>query len=201
MTNGAERDRREFFRMDDSVRLEVCLVPEEELEARLNRLESGMAGDFTVMSSLAAISASMAANMRKIEAQQPEVAAYLKAIDHKLEVIGRAFLAKESGLVAERAVPVNISAGGMAMGVNEDYASGSILEIKMLLFPSFTGILLYGTVVGEVAVDEEEARETGFARQLRIEFTHIREQDRDLLIRHILRKQGSELRAQREQQE
>ena len=36
---------------------------------------------------------------------------------------------------------------------------------------------------------------------LRVEFTHMREADRDVLIRHILRRQGDELRARRQRED
>ena len=49
--------------------------------------------------------------------------------------------------VAEVAKPVNLSAGGMCAGVDEHYDAGTALEIRMLLFPSFTGLMIYGTVI------------------------------------------------------
>jgi hypothetical protein len=63
----------------------------------------------------------------------------------------------------------------------------------MLLFPSFTGLLIFGTVV---TVEEAPADgELGdFSHLARIEFTHIRESDRELLIRHLLRRQSLQLR-------
>ena len=46
------------------------------------------------MSSLAAITAQMTAGLRRIENRDPDLAAYLRAIDQKIEVIGRAFIAR-----------------------------------------------------------------------------------------------------------
>lgn len=186
-------DRREYFRVDDAVRLHIRKVPTEDLDDLLDRLEHNIADNFTVMSSLAAISAEMAVSMRRIENREPDIAAYLKAIDRKIEVLGRTFIASDSDLVAEHAHPVNLSAGGMGMLVNEQYAAGDAIEIKMLLFPSFTGVLIYGTVIDCIPLDAQSARE-GYSYRMRIEFTHLRDQDRDVLIRHILRCQGSELR-------
>ena len=97
----------------------------------------------------------------------------------------------------ERAVPVNLSAGGMCAGVKEDLAAGAAVEIRMLLFPSFTGLMIYGTVVDTVPA-RDEADAARFPYQTRIEFTHIREQDRELLIRHLLRRQSMQLRDRQE---
>ena len=159
-----------------------------------------MAGTFTVMSSLAAISAQMAVSMRRIEQRDPDVAQYLNALDRKIEVLGRAFLADENELLAQDAIPVNLSAGGMGMDVREQYAPGDFLEIKMLLFPSFTGVLTYGEVVDCEPVAEDCVSD-GYRFHLRVSFSHMREQDRDILIRHIIRRQSNELRDRRERAE
>jgi hypothetical protein len=139
----------------------------------------------------------MAVYLRRIENQLPDVAAYLKAIDRKLEILGRAFLANDRILATEHAQQVNLSAGGACLHVNECYDPGSVVEVRMLLFPSFTGLLTYADVVGCNAEPVDEAG-SGAAYRLRVEFTHMREQDRDILIRHILRRQGEELRARRD---
>jgi c-di-GMP-binding flagellar brake protein YcgR len=186
-------ERREYFRIDDAVRLSIRKVPEEQIEELLQRLEYNIAGNFTVMSGLAAISAEMAVSMRRIEHESPDVAAYLKALDRKIEVLGRAFTAQESNLLDESAHPVNLSAGGMAMLVNECYPVGSAIEVKMLLFPSLTGVLTYGHVVACERL-QEAPEKPGYTHQLRVEFTHMREQDRDILIRHVLRCQSLALR-------
>jgi len=193
--SGAER--RSFFRIDDTVRLSLRQVSNEEMDRRFERLEHDLAGNFTVMSSLAAITSQMTLGLRRIENRDADLAAYLRAIDQKIEVIGRAFIAQEPELSAEKALPVNLSAGGMCVRVDEPYEAGSMLEIRMLLFPSFTGLMIYGTVV-HLENATEEASAEGYRHVARIEFTHIREQDRELLIRHLLRLQSNQLRDRQE---
>lgn len=189
-------DRRSFFRIDDRVRLSLRRVPAEDLDRLLQRLEHDLAGNFTVMSSLAAITAQMTAGLRRIENRDPELAAYLRAIDQKIEILGRAFIAQEPEVVAEAAVPVNLSAGGMCVGVEECYRPGDALEIRMLLFPSFTGLMIYGRVV-ECGEAPAATPARAYRHLARIEFSHIREQDREILIRHLLRRQGDQLREDR----
>lgn len=204
MTKPSERldranDRRNFFRIDDTVRLSLARVSPAQLDERLERLEQDLAGNFTVMSSLSAITAQMTVGLRRIENRDPDLAAYLRAIDQKIEIIGRAFIAQESEVVAEHAVPVNLSAGGMCVGAKECFEPGDALEIRMLLFPSFTGLLIYGTVIEAVPPDAAHGEDMEqFEQLVRIEFTHIREQDRELLIRHLLRRQSDQLRERHE---
>ncbi len=189
-------ERRSFFRIDDTIRMTLRRIEPSELPVRLDRLDSDMAGNFTVMSSLAAITAQMAVGLRRIENRDADLAAYLRAIDQKIEVIGRAFVAQEPELMSERVNPVNLSAGGMCVGVDDVYETGTELEIRMLLFPSFHGLLIYGTVVesGPVADDDPLSHDHRYPYRVRIEFTHIRERDRELLIRHLLQRQSNQLR-------
>jgi len=191
--NRSAAERRSFFRIDDAVRLSLRRVPAEELESRLDRLDHDLAGNFTVLSSLSAITAQMSLGLRRIENRDPDLAAYLRAIDQKIEVIGRAFIAQEPELIAEKATPVNLSAGGMCVGGDESYEPGTSLEIRMLLFPSFTGLLIYGTVIDSSPASTDEPS-APYRHLARIEFSHIREQDRELLIRHLLRRQGDQMR-------
>jgi hypothetical protein len=69
----------------------------------------------------------------------------------------------------------------------------------MLLFPSFTGLLIYGNVVGSTPAPDQ-ASSAAYRNLVRIEFTHIREQDRELLIRHLLRRQSDQLREDRKEE-
>lgn len=197
MTAPGEADRRSYFRIDDHVRLSLRRVPASELAQRIDRLEHDLAGNFTVMSSLAAITSQMSVGLRRIENRDPDLAAYLRAIDHKIEVIGRAFLAQEPECESGPALAVNLSAGGMRVAVDEPMSAGEHVEVRMLLFPSFTGVLVYGDVVDCEPLPPDEAQ-VGFTHLARISFTHIREQERELLIRHLLRRQSDLLREQNE---
>jgi len=190
-----ERERRQYFRIDDTVRLCVRPVTEEQARQGMADLERGSAGNFTVMSGLAAITAQMAGNMRRIEGRDPDLAAYLRALDHKFEILGRALLNQDADLSSEPAQPVNLSAGGVSLYTREAVPLGQLLEIRMLLFPSFTGLLAYGEVVASEPLAPGECDPYTF--QLRLEFTLLRENDRELLIRHVLRRQSDALRERR----
>lgn len=193
------RDRRQFFRIDDTVRMQIQPLTTEQLTAGVANLERGFDGNFTVMSSLAAVTAQMATSMRRIESRDPDVAAYLKALDQKMEILGRAFLAQESELVSSEDQTVNLSAGGVCIPADEPMPEGQALEIRMLLYPSFTGLLSFGEVVGCLTMDPSENE--GYAHLLRVEFVHMREQDREILIRHVLRRQSECLRARRSEED
>ena len=192
-----EQDRREYFRVDDSVSLSFQVVPESSLQAKLERLDKGLDDKFTVMANLAVISQEMAGTLRKIEGESPDTARYLKSLDKKIDLMGSAFAAWSSDLSDQPVDTVNLSAGGIAFHTPEPIAVGADIELKLLL-PSFTGLLIYGEVV---ACDKVNAPPEDAPYQARVNFTHLREKDRDLLIRHILKRQSEMLRQLREQQD
>ena len=189
-------ERREFFRVDDTVRLHIRRVPEDEVNTLEDRLARHIEGSFSVMASLATISAEMAVGLRRIENHDPDIAQYLKALDRKIDVLGRALLACESDMVEQQSREINLSAGGLSTLVRDVYQLGETLELKLLLFPSFTGVITYGKVVGMLPL--EEPATTGYTHHLRVEFTHMRESDRDILIRHVLHCQSEALRRRAE---
>ena len=71
-----------------------------------------------------------------------------------------------------------IRASGMALQSREPCAAGTVLEIKMLLLPSYSGIRTLGKVVEcDRAGHGEPADEYPF--RLRIDFSFMRDLDRD----------------------
>jgi len=194
---GDDGERRNFFRIDDSVSLSYHKIPEDELGERVDRVELELEGNFTVMSSIASINQNMAGIMHRIETEEPDIAEYLKAINNKIDIIGRALLSNENDLVEKPAQPVNLSASGLAFYTSESVDIGSILELRLMLMPSFTGIVTFGEVVGCDSV--EDVGEFGYF--IRINYMHMRESDRDLLIRHVIKRQGEFLRKRRESSE
>ncbi|MES9898893.1 MAG: PilZ domain-containing protein [Sedimenticola sp.] len=191
-------DRREFFRIDDSIHLSYQRIPSEDIHQRLERLEHGLDSDFTIVSTLAAITQRMAGTLHQIESVRPGLASYLRSLDEKIEVLGRAFLVQNTDIADQPAHAVNLSATGMAFHAAESIDQGVMLELKILLMPSVTGILTYAEVVG---CDEIGDESEGLPYTLRVNFSHLRGDDRDVLIRHVVQRQSALLRKQREMRE
>ncbi len=193
-----DEDRRQYFRIDDQVTLSYQTVPEDTLAEKIEHLDKGLESDFSVMSNLSVISQEMSGVLRKIEVSNPDVARYLKSLDQKIELLGRAFLAWTSDLGDQPASAVNLSANGMAFTTSEQLQAGDLLELKLLL-PSFTGLVVYAEVIACETITVEHSEEPLF--QIRVTFRHLRENDRDLLIRHVLQRQSESLRRRREARE
>lgn len=192
------QERREFFRIDDTVALSFQMIPPSSLTKKLERQEKGLESDFTIMSNLAVISQEMAGVLRKIEGISPDIARYLKSLDQKIDLLGKAFLTWSNEMADQPASAVNLSASGMAFNAPEPTEIGTLLELKILL-PFFTGLILYAEVVAcEKLPSEGDAAKV---YQTRVNFQHLRDRDRDVLIRHVLQRQSEYLRKQRLERE
>jgi hypothetical protein len=191
-----ETERRGYFRIEDCLSLNYHEVPAAELPQRLEQMEQEMDSNFTVMSGLASISQQMTGVLHRIQAESPEIAHYLKSLDQKVDLLGRALLSGGVNHTAESSRPVNLSVSGMAFRSSEPLEVGVVLELRLLLFPSLTGFLTFGTVVG---CDELESEEQEYSHLIRITFTHMRDSDRDVLARHIVQRQTAQLQKLRAQ--
>ncbi|PLX60199.1 hypothetical protein [Sedimenticola selenatireducens] len=143
-----QNERRQFFRIDDSLSLSYRQVSSDRLAASIECLENEIDSDFTVVSSLAAVSQEMMGTLNKIESSRPEIAAYLKSLDRKIDILGRALMAQTTELLKQPAQAVNLSATGISFQVSEFIQQGSTLELKLLLTPSYAGILSFVEVIG-----------------------------------------------------
>lgn len=190
------QNRRRFFRIDDAVRLSYRALDADELADRVARLAEGLGGSFALMASLSAVTHRMSVSLRRIEQHNGDVAAYLRALDQKIEAVARALLLQDPSLPAMSEAPVNLSAGGLAIVTGQCLPVGTPLEIRLLLLPALAGILAFGAVVECTEPPPGEGHPPG-SRLMRVDFTHIRDDDRDLLIGHMLRRQGERLREAR----
>jgi hypothetical protein len=190
-------ERREFFRIDDSILVSWRLIGAPQPSNGNAGLEQLPEESFTIITRLQAVSRHLSGSLRRIEQRDPDVADYLKTLDEKITLLAQSFLADEVGITGQAARSVNMSAGGLALDSREPLQVGDQVEIKLLLLPSYTGVV----ALGEVMRVSRATEDADYPHRLHINFTHIRDSERDALIGHILRRQGEMLRRDRELRE
>jgi len=189
-------ERREYFRIDDEVQLKVRPIGEADVAAIDARINDKMPDRFTVAANFAVSSRQMSRVLHSFAADTPDVGRYLKMVDQKLNHLARLFVLEESARGDFLPMHVNLSAGGLVFPSPVEHVPGTLLEISMVLHPSITGILSMSKVVYcERLV--EAAR--GYPWQIAVEYSHIREADRDLLVSHIINRETELLRRQRDE--
>ncbi len=183
------QDRRQFYRIEHQVAIEYELVPETDVMASARPYQFDVSRHFLLLSEIQAMDADTGHLLRKIGEKQPEVAAYLKLLDNKLNRIARSLVSEElKGTGSLRLHNINLSEGGLSFDCDDDLPLGQYLALKLVFPDSLLGLLLYATV------QRNEAVEGGY--QIGIEFIKMPESCRTLLARFILEAQAQERQRQ-----
>jgi hypothetical protein len=187
-------ERREYFRIDDEIALDYRLISQGEAERLREKIQSRLVDRFTAASSFTATSRQMTHVIHKVQNQSPELARCLQAIDQKLNMIAQLFVSEEIDLYEQPTREVNLSAGGVAFRVQHEIKIDSLLELRMVLLPSLVGILTISRVIQCERADDGNLR---FPWEIAVVYEHLRETDRELLVRHIMSRETQQLRTRR----
>lgn len=187
-------DRRNYYRIDDEVFLEYRVIEKKQVQELLAGLHSRTHSHNNLVSDINDLSRQTHAQLKNIKKSHPVIARYLGALDEKISLIAQHVSAMEGTGRGKPNRRVNISAGGLAFYSQGQFAPESLLAVSLKLFPSHREILSYGPVV---YCNFEPDVEPSMPYRTAINFTFMRETDREALITHILDKQFTAVRAQR----
>jgi len=190
-------ERRDYYRIDERAMLGLRVVGEAEREAGVRELDRGEAPYERVDDLLLTLDAQLQQQLAGIGAHNAAVASALALMNRKLGLLERmvrtlatAGAGGEAPALAEQVL--NLSAGGFAVAVAEPLAAGAAVEVELVLLPSYRYVRCFGRVVD----CRESAAETP-PWQIAVRFESIREEDRDLLVRHVFTRQSEARRAAR----
>ena len=187
-------ERRRYFRVEDHILLEYRLLTDSEREETIRALRDDNPSRHLVASSFANTSQQMQYVLHKVQEREPEIALYLQTLNEKLDLLARQ-LAMEATEFSDRTPRrVDISAAGLGFDAPELMQVDQLMDIKMLLFPSLDYIRAIGRVVRCVEASETQARPTF---RVAVDFDIIRDDDRELLVQHVVKKESSRLREER----
>jgi hypothetical protein len=188
MTSNDASDRREYYRINDTIALEFSLLSGAEAVASEALHDDSPL--FNLLSDLHLSDFESQHLLRHIGERDRTLASYLKVVNKRIDLLGQALA---QNLVREVGAPkrVTLSEGGVSFEHPQAVAEGSHLAIKMVLMPQALGLLLRGQVV-HCRQQENGQFEIG------TEFEALTDAQRQLLARHILQKQAMERRQARE---
>ncbi|MEX2474834.1 PilZ domain-containing protein [Marinobacter sp.] len=174
----AAGDRRDFFRIEDHIGLELRRVspghPEDQNPFVGDHLDSLQAEwrrlDQDVRSQLATLAE-----------RDRLLTSLIKSMNGKLDTLARIMAFQQNPLQPEDWQDVTLSEGGLAFdGKSNAWAEGELLAIRMTLPPELFQPQAFAKVIEIIAND------TGGAR-VHTEFTDIHDSDRQQIARHVMR--------------
>ncbi len=191
-------ERRSYFRVQDIALVKYRAIPRDELdneqrlvyfnEVKLDNLRAAWAG---IESQIQVLHA-------ELPTEAGAVSQLIDLLNRKLNLLERVVSLETAphdlGQHDEHALQeINLSAGGMALFAESPLEQATCLAIDLILLPEHDVMRLFGEVV--------TCRERDSRYEIAIEFRNLREEDRDLLVQHVLRVQTNDLRNTRAQAE
>lgn len=182
-----EEDRREYYRIEDTIALEIR--PLSALEAAGQEVLQDASPLFNVLSELHLSEFESQHLLRQISERDRTLSAFLKSQNKRIDLLSQVIALTVLGQIGEPQ-PVIISEGGIEFQHPTPIAAGARLSVKLVLMPQALGLLLRARIT--------HCDRKGDGYDVGTEFEHLTDAQRQLLARHILQKQAQDRRQARE---
>jgi len=188
----AGSDRREFFRINDTVVVDYKVVSKESVPIVARRIaQSTDDDDSNEKAQLRAIQNAFSHLVDQINQQDRDIARALRMLDEKINLVSQSVQRHNNPVDPDDLTEANLSGGGIAFMVESPVDIRGHVELHMQLLPTANTIHALATVISCERL-LGAAPEKPF--HLRMVFTHMDEQDRNLLVKHTLNRQAEMLR-------
>ena len=185
-------DRREYFRINDTVLIEVQPLEAEEAEKLGQILKDPLhTGYGQERSQLRTLQTAFNHITDQIVLHDREIARALRLLDEKINLVHHAVQRQQNKSDDNLKIEANLSGGGIAFMTAENIATKNAVELKIELQPYGT---LIHTVANVISCTKTQDSSTKAPYFLRLAFSFMSEIDRSILIKHILNRQAETIR-------
>lgn len=191
LKSSTEADRRRFFRVDDYAAIKFRIITTEQSHSIEKRILEGPPSVHSLTGAFAATTCQMDQVMRNFQNREPDIAHYLKTLNEKLDLLARSMFMEDNDLITQPTQAVNISASGISFQGEAQLPDNARVELKLLAFPSLINILSIAKVVRCDYMPEANESAPYFTA---LDFETIREQDKELLVQHVIHQETTQLR-------
>lgn len=195
--NLSSKEVRRYFRIQDHIGVSYQVLTDAEYHSR--KIASQYA-EIPALDELSEIEQQLELLFEKIKIRTPEVAEMGKLLNQKLKIlVNNSGIAE--GLTHAEDIPeqlVDLSAVGMALGVNEAIEAGQYMEIHMVLQSGRQYLKLLSRLVScEEGYGGEDSDKRRFTHTARVEFINVSERIQEFLIQYVVKRQSAQLKAKR----
>jgi len=177
-----EDERRDFFRIDDEIYLDFEAITDEEYATAPLTLKNLHESAFSLSADFATLNNNIHPILNNIKQLHPDIGEYLDVLNSKIDSLSQHMLYEKSSFDQSKVVSANLSASGIQFSCDNAYEPGQAVKLELVLLPEKIGVLIFGRVV--------KYKDSYLA----IEFEFLRPEDQELMIKHNLNKQMSDLR-------
>jgi hypothetical protein len=184
-----EEERREYYRIEDSVALEIQRIPASgTLDEHAHNDSSAL---FDLLSELHVAEFESQHLLRQLDDRDRTTNSFLRAMSKRIDLLGQVVAQTVLGKLGAPQ-KVIMSEGGLQFESHRPFPVDSLLSVKMVLMPQASGMMLRARVtqchsltIGDFEVGTE--------------WVDLSDAQRQLLARHILQRQAAQRRLAREQ--
>lgn len=186
-----EKERREYYRIEDSVALEINLLSGADTFGPNAMGETSAL--FALLSELHINEFESQHLLRQLDERDRVLNSLLKSLSKRIDLLGQVVAQAALGTLGAPQ-PVIISEGGVQFQSPQAYAMNAQLSIKMVLMPQASALMLLAQVTHCDAMQNGQF-------DIGTEFVELPDSQRQLLARYILQRQAQQRRKALEQQE
>lgn len=184
------QERRRFFRIEDIVSLKTEVIDKQEVDKRLESFWNDP-HQFSLRNEFNFKLEQHQADLRKISSKMPELGRYLGLLQEQLDMLTDKILMDQDEFTSLEK-QVNLSAQGISFISRESANVDDILELHLKLNPGKQKIVVFARVVNCNPINDELGQ-----YNIALDFEHIHEADREILVKHVHGKQLLALGASR----
>ncbi|WP_397452715.1 PilZ domain-containing protein [Pseudomonas sp. NA-150] len=184
-----EEDRREYYRIEDMIALEINHLSGTDAPHHAPAHDTSTL--FNLLSELHVSEFESQHLLRQLSEQDRVLSSFLKVLNKRIDLLGQVVAQTVIGKIGEPQ-PVILSEGGLQFHHHLPIRTGTQLSIKMVLMPQALGLML------KAKVTHCDTHEIG-SFEIGTEFEGLSDAQRQLLARHILQRQAQQRRAAKEQ--
>ncbi len=180
------KERRRYFRTDDIVSLHTRTVSKEELPGRLEEFLNNQ-DQFSIRREYNRQLDAHLADFILIKNRMPEIARYFTVLQDQIDRLTEKLLPEDNQYTREEQ-NVNLSAQGMSFYSDQALDKGDVVELNLKLLPQGQKIVTFARVI----LIREESENNQGRYKLSLDFEHIHDTDREVLVKHV---HGKQMRA------
>jgi PilZ domain len=193
MMQYAGSDRREFFRINDTVIVNYKVIEKDDLDDVMHRIAQGTDDDAgNEKAQLRAIQNAFSHLVDQINHHDRDIARALRMLDDKINLVSQSIQRYLNPVNPDDLTEANLSGGGIAFMVADPITVRGHVELHIQLLPTANTVHALATVVSCEKVLTAPPEKP---YHLRMAFTHMDEQDRNQLVKHTLNRQAEMLRS------
>ena len=184
------KERRRFYRIEDIVSMKAEVVNEAEAPERINQFWQEQ-HQFSIRNDFNYKLEQHQADLKAIKTKMPELGRYLSILQEQLDILTDKILEDEEKFT-DLELQVNLGAQGIAFISPETAQPGDVIELHLKLNPGRQKIVIFARVVSCNPVDNPAGH-----YDIALDFEHIHDADREIIVKHVHGKQLTALGASR----